>query len=101
MRLFKIFLKVVVIILTILLGAAFALSNLDKVSISFLDYKTPEIFLAVCLFVSLALGVMLGIIFSSLIHLKQRAKLVAMQLQLRSKEKELEKYKELSLKDRA
>ena len=82
-------------------GAIFANGNLEMISINFFGYKTPETFLALCLFISLVLGVLLGLLFSTLVHLKQRAKMVAIQLQLRSKEKELEKYKELSLKDRA
>lgn len=99
MRFILVVLGIVFIMVVVMVGIAFTGLNTEEISVNFFGYTTPEFYIAAWILVSLFVGAVLGVLFSSWVILKLRTRLLFTKRQLKSKEKALKRYEEAESKE--
>lgn len=86
------------ILTTVVLGVSFAVLNADNVVINLYvgEYNLP---LPLLLLITLGIGILMGLLFASIIFFKQKAENYRLRNRVRLVEKEVDNLRSLPLKD--
>jgi lipopolysaccharide assembly protein A len=97
MRFIRTLTTVIVLVVTLMAGALFALQNTTPVPLDLLLVQLPERTMAVWLLLTLVIGVLLGLVGGSWMLLRQRAQLASLRRQKQRLAVEVDRLRKVGL----
>ena len=97
MRIIRTLTTVIVLVVTLMAGALFALQNTTPVPLDLLLVQLPERTMAVWLLLALVIGVLLGLVAGSLMLLRQRGQLASLRRQKQRLAVEVDRLRKVGL----